>query len=311
MRLALVGCGQHMRGVLVPLLQRQRTDLEGVACVDPDADAAAAAVRLLPGAQAFKAIEDLDLAAYDRFLVAAAPATHASILDRLINQGPRIFVEKPAGLDALALETLRSRASKTGARIQVGFNFRYCSGVERLGSVMTTSPLYVHGTFLSRHPVATGLGYPQSIVHWLKINGVHLIDLLASLGMQLKVTKVRAQNIREDRFLLQVDGIAGASNVSLLLGNMATKFTMQLTAVGQDGTVSRMIDPAEREQSSGHAKSDSRSAGDDRLVLLGYSDEVKIFLDGPIPERPRPSTLEDAISAIEIVDCIARMLDHD
>lgn len=311
MRLALVGCGQHMRGVLVPLLKRHRRDLERVACVDPDLDAAAAAAQLLPGAQPFKTIEDLDVAALDGVLIAAAPAAHPSILDHLVDQGPPIFVEKPAGLDARALETLRSRASNSGARIQVGFNFRYCLGVEHLRSAVAASPLYVQGAFLSRHPVATGLGYPQSIVHWLKINGVHLIDLLASLGVQLKVMKVRPQSIREDRFLLQVDGIAGASHVSLLLGNMATKFTMQLTAVGQDGTVHRMFDPAERKRTSDLAESGPRSAGGDRLVQLGYADELAIFLDGPMLEKPRPAALEDAIRAIEVVDSIASLLDYD
>lgn len=310
MRLALVGCGQHMRGVLVPLLQRHQRRFERIACVDPDLDAAAAAAQLLPGAESFKTIKDLDVAAFDGVLVAAAPAAHASILDKLVDHVSQIFVEKPAGLDTLALETLQIRASNRCSKIQVGFNFRYCLGVEHLRSAVTASPLYVQGTFLSKHPVATGLGYPQSIVHWLKVNGVHLIDLLASMGLQLKVIQVRPLSIREDRFLLQVDGIAGESHVSLLLGNMATKFTMQLIAVGQDGTVHRMFDPAEGERITGFAEGRAQAAGRDRLVQLGYADELAIFLNGYMLDKPLPAALEDAISAIEVVDCIASLLDH-
>jgi predicted dehydrogenase len=311
MRLALVGCGQHMRNVLVPMLRRHQQRFTNVKCVDPDMDAAAAAAQLLPGAQPFKTIEDLDVAELDCVIVAAAPAAHASILDQLVDEVPRIFVEKPAGLNALALATLRSRALSKGARIQVGFNFRYCFGIKQLRLAVPASLLYLQGTFLSKHPVATGFGYPESIVHWLKTNGIHLIDLLESLDVQMQITKVRPQNNGEDRFLLQVDGIAGASHVSLLMGNMATRFTMQLMAVGQDGTVYRMFDPAERERVAGLAKSCPYSAGGERLVQLGYDDELAIFLDGPMLEKPVPATLEDAIRAIEVVDNIVSLLDHD
>jgi hypothetical protein len=279
MKIALVGCGRHMRQVLLPSLRRHTATLDRIVCVDSNLAAARNLAESLGTAQPFKTIEELGTETFDRIIIAVYPEVQADLLSRLIGRAPHILVEKPAALDAGNFSALQKMSTQTNSCVQVGFNFRFCAGALRFRPDPLISQVNYQATFLSKHPLATGLTLPASIQYWLKVNGVHMIDLLFHLGGPIEVLGVRSQPIRQDRFLLQVDAMVGGAQSSLLLGNLASKFTMHLSAVAEDGSVMRMLDPSRPAEMVGLQMPDRLAVADasDRLATLGYVDELGVL----------------------------------
>lgn len=283
----------------MPALQRRVGESAEFLCIDPNASAAKEMATSLGQAQHFRDVRQAPLDGVSQVLIAADPEAHSGILSDLIGRIPRIFLEKPAGLDAATVLDLHNRAIAAGSIVQVGFNFRFCAGVDHLRQHAAATPLALQASFLSRHPLSTGSSYPGAVEDWLKTNGLHLIDLLAHLWGQVTIIGVQSKQVIDDRFLLQLDLMIGGCRASLLLGNWATKFTMQVTAVTLDGAVVRMDEPS-RSPCQG---------GADRLVDLGYMAELEAFLGPGSPGQQQAAGLGDGVRALEIIEQIMGMLD--
>lgn len=295
----------------MPTLQRQvQSSIEWV-CIDPNEAAASALAISLGSTRTFRDVRETPFEAITHALIATDPDAHADLLSYIIGRVPDIFVEKPAGTDIATLLHLSNRLLPEGSKVQVGFNFRFCAGAQYLQTHIASEPLAVQATFLSRHPTATGLPYPEVMFDWLRTNGVHLIDLLGHLWGKIVVRGARSRSVISDRFLLQVDAEIDGCQASLLLGNWASTFTMQVTAVTVDGTVVRMLDPA---QSGDPPMSSNRHAPfrnvPDRLVDLGYMGELGILLGTAASDWRHAASLRDAIVSLEIIEQI-RLMFHD
>ncbi|QKV20074.1 Gfo/Idh/MocA family protein [Oricola thermophila] len=129
---AIIGSGmmgqEHIRNI--GLVEGARI----TAVAEPDAAMRAAAAALVPGDVAF--CEDyrelLKRADADAFVVASPNHTHAEILDRLIEDGRPVLVEKPVVKDREEARRIADKAAGRDAPIWVAMEYRYMPGVTRL-----------------------------------------------------------------------------------------------------------------------------------------------------------------------------------
>jgi predicted dehydrogenase len=124
-RVGLVGCGPWGRNILRDLR------LEGAEVTVVDPDPSARSLALAGGAARAVAAMD-ELSKVDGLLVATPASTHASVLDRALERGAPVFVEKPMTTDPESAERLAARA---GDRLFVMHVFRYHHGIEALAAV--------------------------------------------------------------------------------------------------------------------------------------------------------------------------------
>lgn len=118
---ALVGFGGAGSGIHAPLVA-SHTDLDLAVVVTRDRARARAATRRFPGAAVTDRLDDARRCVVA--IVALPPPYRADVVDRLLDLGLRVVVEKPLGWDLSETERLISRG---GDRITVFFNRRWDS----------------------------------------------------------------------------------------------------------------------------------------------------------------------------------------
>jgi predicted dehydrogenase len=122
LRIGLVGCGVWGRLILRDLLKLGAT--VRVTCLD-DGDAAFA--RQAGAAHAGADLPEAD--EVDAYVVATPTSTHAAVLDRVLDNGRPVFVEKSLTADA---ESARRLAERAPDRLFVMDKWRYHPGVEAM-----------------------------------------------------------------------------------------------------------------------------------------------------------------------------------
>jgi predicted dehydrogenase len=170
LRVGLVGCGRWGRNILRDLL------LEGadVSVVDPDPFARSQAVAAGAGAAA-AALDGLREA--DGLVVATPASTHAAVLDRVLEHGVPVFVEKPMTTDVESAERLAARA---GGRLSVMHVFRYHHGIEALAAIARGGEL---GPVLTLRSTRANWGSPRTDVDGIWTLAPHDLSVaLAILG---------------------------------------------------------------------------------------------------------------------------------
>jgi len=150
MRAAIIGCG---------LIGRKRSQaLQGcrlTVCCDTQGDRAEALAKTAPGAvaltdwQAAVVRPDVDIV-----LVATTHDMLAPIGCAAAAAGKHVLMEKPGARRAAELDPVRAAATRTGARVRVGFNHRYHRAFRKarevfesgeLGKMMFVRGRYGHG----------------------------------------------------------------------------------------------------------------------------------------------------------------------
>jgi predicted dehydrogenase len=121
-RIGLVGCGRWGKLILRDLVANGAS--VGVVCHDPDSETHAREY----GASSIHAKLD-DLPVVDGYVVATPSSTHAQILDRLVDTGRPIYVEKPLTTDPVSARRLAVRASD---RLFVMDKWRYHPAIEAM-----------------------------------------------------------------------------------------------------------------------------------------------------------------------------------
>ena len=132
LKFGLIGCGSLGGSVHLPNLRRL-PGLEVTAVADPDAalrDRAlrtARQARVYPSGKALLEQEDLDAV-----VIASPPSTHAILAAKAQEQGVSVYLEKPLALDEAEGQQLTEAAQAGGARVMMGFNFRFSTVFEEL-----------------------------------------------------------------------------------------------------------------------------------------------------------------------------------
>ena len=180
-RFAIIGCG------LIGRKRAARLPAGALAWTcDLDATRAADLAKTAPGCRATTDYHEL-LAdpAVDAVLVSTLNAALAPVSLAAVRAGKHVLVEKPGALNAGELREVQAAATKTGARVRIGYNHRYHPALQQarelidsggLGPLMFMRGRYGHGgrTGYDREwradPKLSGGGE-------LIDQGVHLIDL--------------------------------------------------------------------------------------------------------------------------------------
>lgn len=183
-KFAVVGCGLIGRKRMSALARMSSASLR-FAC-DLDAIRAADAAQLVPGCAAatdFRAV--LKDPQIEAVVVATLNGSLAPITLAAVQAGKHVLVEKPGALNAAQLRAIQEAASRTGARVRIGFNHRFHPALQKarelvdageLGPLMFLRARYGHGGRKGydrewrADPTLSGGGE-------LIDQGVHLIDL--------------------------------------------------------------------------------------------------------------------------------------
>jgi predicted dehydrogenase len=181
MRAAIVGCG---------LIGRKRAQaLAGcqlIVCCDTALDRAENLARTAPGAAAMTdwqaAVSRADV---DIVVVATTHDMLAPIAAAAAGAGKHVLVEKPGARRADELDCVRAAASRTGARIHIGFNHRYHRAFRQARQIVQTGALGEMMFVRARYGHGGRSGYEKEWRAQPEISGggelvdqgIHLIDL--------------------------------------------------------------------------------------------------------------------------------------
>lgn len=196
MRLGIVGCGvigQRRSQFLPPGTQV-------TACFDPSAERAGKLAQAL-GARAFSSLDELLAAkAVDAVVVATTNAACVPTVQRCVDAGVHVLVEKPAARSAKELATLRV---PKGVVVKVGFNHRFHPAYERLLKELAADPSDPVMYLTARYGNGARVGFEkewradvaQSGGGELLDQGVHVLDLAARIlpDLEVKTAWVRTQ----------------------------------------------------------------------------------------------------------------------
>jgi predicted dehydrogenase len=179
-RIAIVGCG---------VIGAKRADAlapgeEVLACFDVN-QRAADDLAGRHGAKACDSLEQLLESGPDAVVVATVHDQLAGIVERSLDAGAHVLVEKPAGISSGEIDRLVERQRASGLLVKVGFNHRFHPGIARAaeevhsgrhGALMHLRARYGHGGRVGydrewrADPTRSGGGE-------LIDQGMHLLDL--------------------------------------------------------------------------------------------------------------------------------------
>ncbi len=321
-RIALIGCGRHMKKNIVPFLTRINTN-RIVACIDQH-EVQAVELGEFTGAQfCEKDIRNFDLTNIDAAITALPPEPSFHVANYLIQKGIPCFVEKPAGQSTAALEILCNEIKKYGTYAQVGFNFRYAEAVAKLYELTSDhrkEPNNVTIDFYSKHPSAPQWGCDSTMEAWIRHNGVHAFDMARWLN-STSVTSVKAHLISkdEDGFLISVLLQHENNSVSILrLGNLSSKFIIKVALHALDGSrfLMRSLESIRLDLDKGKPSDallfNARNL-DHGWARSGFGPELKQFIEHDTlikAKGPNPPNLEDAFRGSQLCDRVLESLNR-
>ncbi len=124
-RLGIVGCGQLVREVHLPILSRMTT-VQVFALADPNPASLEACASLAPKAVHFSSIEKLlALPQLDAVLVASPSAEHAHHAIAVLNADKALYLEKPMASSLPEARLILAAAGPNNQPAMMGFNYRF------------------------------------------------------------------------------------------------------------------------------------------------------------------------------------------
>ena len=132
LKFGLIGCGSLGESVHLPNLRRL-PGLKVTAIGDPEAALRERALRTARQAQAYPSGEALlEQGDVDAVVIASPPSTHSILTGKAQEQGVSVYLEKPLALDEAEGQRLTDAVGAGGARVMMGFNFRFSPVFEEL-----------------------------------------------------------------------------------------------------------------------------------------------------------------------------------
>ncbi len=311
-KVALVGCGKHMRTTIVPHL----TQLEGFeveVCVDIDEFAAQKVQRASHAKSWANRIEDVDIGNIDAAIIALPAYANYQMTSYLLNRGVACFVEKPPASTTDEVNTLLQLANAMEVYVQVGFNFRFAEAVVAFYTHVAkyrNGPCTATIEFRSKHPSGPEWGIEDPIAAWLYHNGIHALDLLLwTVGDAHRVNAYITRTYEEKFTIVAMIEHRNSSVSTVILGTLTDKFDLRADLYTSDAH--RFYLPHLGEATM--LIRNGRVAGDVlyRTINLdsgwgrtGYGPELKHFLDNYDKCKNSSPSLLDALKASQLCDAI-------
>jgi predicted dehydrogenase len=315
-RIALVGCGKHMKNTLVRYL-RQLDECDVEVCVDIDEAAAQTVQRLSRAHRCATRIEEIDVRVIDAAIIALPPAAAYQVTSYLIKQGVACFVEKPPASTSEEIETLVELAREREVHVQVGFNFRFAEALVALHAHIVDGikdPCIATIEFRSEHPSGPEWGRDDPIAAWLYHNGVHALDLLLWLvGDVQRVDAYIARMLAERFTLVTLMEHSNHSISTLRMGTLTDRFDLRAEISTSEGhqfylsDLSEVVMPLHGGKVAGEVLYRARNL-DHGWGRAGYGPELRYFLDHYRDGKSSSPSLLDALKASKLCDAIMRSL---
>ena len=315
-KIALVGCGKHMRSRLVPCLA-QLDGFEVEVCVDRD-EGAAQAVQLRSRAKSWAtSIEAADMSNIDAAIIALPSDASYGVVSYLINRGVACFVEKPPANTTDEIRRLVQLASAMEVHVQVGFNFRFAEAITTLFAHVSEyreCPCTASIDFRSKHPSGPEWGIEDPVAAWLYHNGVHALDLLLwTLGDVRRVNASITRTTDEKFTIVAMTEHVNHSAAILRLGTLTEKFDLRTDLFTPDAHqyslphLGEVVMLLQNGKVAGELLYRTSNL-DNGWGRAGYGPELQHFLSKYRTHNGASPSLLDALKASELCDAIMHSL---
>lgn len=268
LRVGVIGLGDIARKAYLPVLAA-RDDVE-LSLMTRDPDRLADVARQYGAARRTTDVEELLDGTLDAAFVHASTAAHVELVERLLNAGVPVLVDKPLAPDLASATRLVELAEERGVSLAVGFNRRFC-------------PAHVA---LSRQPASVVLvqkhrsGMPGEPRQFVLDDFIHVVDtvrfLLPPGDEELSV------------WCTTQDGLLATVTIALRVGSSTGLGVMhrvggaaeEVVEVMGPGYQHRVVDLAEewRSDASGDLRLVRRDSWTDVPTVRGFTAMVESFV---------------------------------
>jgi len=249
---AMIGAGNFAKMTMGPALARTRARLKYVS-----ARTNSAAARHIAEKYGFEnATTDIDAIWNDprvnTVFIATGHNSHAALVQKALECGKHVFVEKPLcltreELDAI-IATYNNRSAVSPVALMVGFNRRFSPHIRKINELLAGRGEPVAMNFTCN----AGIIPPGAWVHDPEVGGgriigeaCHFIDLLACIAQSPVVSVAAFQMekgvaVKEDKMVIALgfeDGSVGTVNY---FGNGSRQYPKETLEIFSDGRVLRM-----------------------------------------------------------------------
>lgn len=236
LRVALIGCGEHSREVLIPTLAAVQP-IQVVAVCDIDHSAASFAASRFPNSEPLtdfaKAIDDYEL---DAIIVSATPQVHYHAALKALQRGLHVFLEKPPTVTKKELQRLVTEAKKSGCVTCVGHNLRHSEAALAMKRFLDASmgakphssvfgrPLAMEMRYFASKPRGDRWGLESPLRSFLLSHANHAIDfMIYQMGPIDRVNAALTTN-EKNGLALSVQFVFQTGAVGNLLATSAAPF---------------------------------------------------------------------------------------
>jgi predicted dehydrogenase len=180
-RLAFLGTGWIGRNRMQAMLATG--DAEAVAICDPNAEMAAEAAKVAPGAALVGSLDELLEFEPDGVVIATPSALHAEQCIRALDAGAAVFCQKPLGRNAAEVEAVLAAARRADRLLGVDLSYRHTAAMQAIREQVRSGAL---GRLFAADLVFHNAYGPGNAWFWdptlsgggcLIDLGVHLVDL--------------------------------------------------------------------------------------------------------------------------------------
>jgi len=184
LRVAIIGCGLIGKKRAAALVKVPGARL--VAVCDLDAKRAQDLAALYPGTAALTdPAELLRRGDVDAVIIATLNGSLAPLSLAAVRAGKHVLVEKPGALNAAELREVQAAATKTGAKVRIGYNHRFHPALRKARQIFESGVLGPMMFLRGRYGHGGRVGYDREWRADPKLSGggelidqgVHLIDL--------------------------------------------------------------------------------------------------------------------------------------
>jgi predicted dehydrogenase len=255
LKIGFVGCGQHARTNLYPVLQFVRADLRAICA--RRLESAEAAAKAFGAPSAYASFEEMfEKERLDAVVICVSSHEHFRIAASALERGLHVFVEKPATRTLAEAEQLRERQSKSGRHLMVGFQKRHAPAYAKAKEIMESDAFGALSTIDVRFCFGSFPGEEE----FLREVAIHHLDLIRFFAGGVEAVHAEKHSARAGGFAFAVtmrfeSGAVGTMRLSTEQSWRAHNERVELSGEGESLVVENMV-------SLRHYKTAAKSSGD-------------------------------------------------
>lgn len=256
----------------------------------------------IPSNQLHTSWEDLLDLGLDAVFIHTPTPTHAEIIEKMIDNGIHVFVDKPISADLEETKSLIERSRKASILLTAGFNRRFAPRVKELKSVEDKNMVYFQknqGNYTkhsSRYRIYDMMIHPVD-------TALHMIDE--------PVRIINSGLVGSDDYFKRAWVILESDSTHIMVSINAESGARLETMEVQSPTQTARVENLSEWTIYDEEKTVSRSFGDwdDTLYKRGFSSMIEAFLEAVRTNGENPVSLESSLVSHEVCETILRNAD--